>query len=298
MTFAEKLKSARKSAGMSQETLAEKLGVSRQAVTKWETERGIPDIENMMVISNLFGISVDAFLSKEKETAYRKGYLYESRTEYDIDGKKRFDIKLGGASLFRTFGTSGEKVVVRLASDSLEGLDRDFKVKIDDIKNRIDIDVNRQNGMTEAVAKEQLIIEIQLPNQYLYHARIQINCGEAVISDLTCEHIELGGKVGALQLNSVAGRLEVDCNLDMQLNITEFSGSLEINQISATSTLNIPDDFSFRTILKGIKSSVTYAEEGEPASDFSKEEADNIVEFNGIKSELVISRMKGGIPRE
>lgn len=48
MTFAEKLKSIRKKAGLSQEQLAEKLGVSRQAVTKWETETGIPDIENMM----------------------------------------------------------------------------------------------------------------------------------------------------------------------------------------------------------------------------------------------------------
>ena len=47
MTFAEKLKSIRKQAGMSQEKLAEKLGVSRQAVTKWETDAGIPDIENI-----------------------------------------------------------------------------------------------------------------------------------------------------------------------------------------------------------------------------------------------------------
>ena len=42
MTFAEKLKSLRKQASMSQEQLAEKLGVSRQAVTKWETDTGIP----------------------------------------------------------------------------------------------------------------------------------------------------------------------------------------------------------------------------------------------------------------
>ena len=55
MNFAEKLKNARKMTGMSQEALAEKLGVSRQAVTKWETERGIPDIENMMILSKLFG---------------------------------------------------------------------------------------------------------------------------------------------------------------------------------------------------------------------------------------------------
>ncbi len=59
MTFAEKLKSIRKQAGMSQEQLAEKLGVSRQAVTKWETDSGIPDIENMMAISVLFDISLN-----------------------------------------------------------------------------------------------------------------------------------------------------------------------------------------------------------------------------------------------
>ena len=43
MTFAEKLKFIRKQAGMSQEQLAEKLGGARQAVTKWETDAGIPD---------------------------------------------------------------------------------------------------------------------------------------------------------------------------------------------------------------------------------------------------------------
>ena len=56
MTFAEKLKSIRKQVGMSQELLAEKIGVSRQAVTKWETGAGIPDIDNMVSISNLFNI--------------------------------------------------------------------------------------------------------------------------------------------------------------------------------------------------------------------------------------------------
>lgn len=66
MTFAEKLKSIRKQTGMSQEQLAEKLGVSRQAVTKWETDAGIPDIENIMAISALFDISIDELLSNEK----------------------------------------------------------------------------------------------------------------------------------------------------------------------------------------------------------------------------------------
>ena len=85
MTLAEKLKSIRKQAGMSQEQLAEKLGVSRQAVTKWETNAGIPDIENVMALSALFDISMDELLSNEKGTKKPTDYLFESITEYDID---------------------------------------------------------------------------------------------------------------------------------------------------------------------------------------------------------------------
>lgn len=47
MTLGEKIKEARKQAGLTQEQVAEKLMVSRQAVTKWETDKGIPDIENL-----------------------------------------------------------------------------------------------------------------------------------------------------------------------------------------------------------------------------------------------------------
>ena len=76
MTFAEKLKSFRKQAKMSQEKLSEKLGVSRQAVTKWETGLGIPEIENIRAISELFEISIDELLSDELEVKKEKDYLF------------------------------------------------------------------------------------------------------------------------------------------------------------------------------------------------------------------------------
>lgn len=97
MTLAGKLKSIRKQAGMSQEQLAEKLGVSRQAVTKWETNSGIHDIENVMAISALFNISIDDLLSNEKAAKQSIDYLFESVTEYDIDEPKRFDIEVWGS---------------------------------------------------------------------------------------------------------------------------------------------------------------------------------------------------------
>ena len=84
MTFAEKLRTLRKQTGMSQEKLAEKLGVSRQAITKWETESGIPDIENLIAISTLFDVSIDELLSNERGSKERPDYLFESVTEYGI----------------------------------------------------------------------------------------------------------------------------------------------------------------------------------------------------------------------
>lgn len=62
ITLGEKLKSARKSAGLTQEQLSEKLLVSRQAVTKWEADKGMPDIENLKLLSKLLNISIDYLL--------------------------------------------------------------------------------------------------------------------------------------------------------------------------------------------------------------------------------------------
>ena len=290
MTFAEKLKSARKAAGMSQEALAEKLGVSRQAVTKWETDRGIPDIENMIVISNLFGITVDELLSEEKETAVRRGYLYESRTEYDIDGEKRFDLKLGGACLLRTVGIDSEKVVIHLASNEISTLESDFKVKIDDIRGRIDVDVNRKNGMTEARAKESLIVEVFLPAQYMARVELECSCKELHLANMKCENVEFKGKASNVFIDSVEAVLELDCNLDMYICVGHFTGSLEINQISSASRLTVPKDFAFRSVLKGFSNSVSYEQNSGAAEDFSDPDADNIVELNGFRSELVIAR--------
>ena len=66
MIFSEKLQLIRKSKGMTQEDLAEKLAVSRQAVAKWESGQVYPDISNLIQISNLFNVTVD-YLVRDQE---------------------------------------------------------------------------------------------------------------------------------------------------------------------------------------------------------------------------------------
>lgn len=64
MDFGEKLKSARKQAGLTQGQLAEKLAVSRQAITKWESGSGMPEIGNLKQLSRLLNVSIDYLLDE------------------------------------------------------------------------------------------------------------------------------------------------------------------------------------------------------------------------------------------
>lgn len=62
MILADKLIKLRKKSGMSQEELAEKMGVSRQAVSKWEGAQSIPDLDKILMLANLFSVTTDYLL--------------------------------------------------------------------------------------------------------------------------------------------------------------------------------------------------------------------------------------------
>ena len=76
MNLGEKIKECRKQAGFSQEQLAERINVSRQAITKWETNKGIPDIANLIAISDEFGLSLDELI--KDDVAVKKKIITDS----------------------------------------------------------------------------------------------------------------------------------------------------------------------------------------------------------------------------
>ena len=65
MILADKIVSLRKKAGWSQEELAEQLGVTRQSVSKWEGAQSVPDMDKVVMMSRLFGVSTDFLLGVE-----------------------------------------------------------------------------------------------------------------------------------------------------------------------------------------------------------------------------------------
>ena len=62
MTTGEKIAALRRKAGLSQEALAEELGISRQAVSRWETSESLPDTEKIIRLSRRFGVTTDYLL--------------------------------------------------------------------------------------------------------------------------------------------------------------------------------------------------------------------------------------------
>jgi len=68
MTLGEKIRYARRCRGLSQEQLAEKMCVSRSAIAKWETDKGIPDIENLKALSQLLCVSLDSLLREHTDS--------------------------------------------------------------------------------------------------------------------------------------------------------------------------------------------------------------------------------------
>ena len=89
MTLGEKIKEARKQCGLSQEQLAEKMSVSRSAIAKWETDKGLPDIDNLKALAVFLNVSVDYLLDDGEridELVTREAYDLAS---YGKGSKKR-----------------------------------------------------------------------------------------------------------------------------------------------------------------------------------------------------------------
>jgi hypothetical protein len=287
-----RIRELRKQAKLSQEMMAEKIGVSRQAITKWETGLGVPDIENLVAIADLFKLSLDELMGRDIEhETLAKDYLYESVTEYDIDGKKDFDISFMGANQLKLYAYEGEKVKVILLSDTISDIQNELKTKIDDIKRKIDIDIKRVGNLSETVAKNELTIKILIPQLYMGEVELNGNTNILELKNLELDNIEFSGKSKEITLENIKSHIEIDTNEDAKLYVKNVEGALDINQLSATSKLYIASTDEFGFVAKGVLNKVLCKQDMLNIKEVS-EEPKLVIELNGIKSELSICHME------
>ena len=103
MDFGMKLQSLRKEKGLSQEALAEKLHVSRQAVSKWESGAGYPEMDKLILISDLFGVTIDYLIKDSHESvpddqrAESKYFMNSQKIKEYMNFKRHFGLRIGGA---------------------------------------------------------------------------------------------------------------------------------------------------------------------------------------------------------
>ena len=114
MELGKKMHQLRKMSGLTQEQLAEKLGVSRQTISKWESGSSVPDLESMVRFCRLFQVSLDDLLEEEESMAEKSEKLnMEDLMEINRRSRK-MTLLLTGGLIFLMVGVLAEVFVVSL----------------------------------------------------------------------------------------------------------------------------------------------------------------------------------------
>ena len=132
MELANRLASYRKKAGLSQEELADKLRVTRQAVSKWECGESSPDTDNLIALSKLYGVTLDELVNGETETKEDKK---EEEPFIHIKGEDG-EVKIKGVHI-EAEDDEGNKVHIGKDGIKLEGSDKE-EIKVKDIDDQFE----------------------------------------------------------------------------------------------------------------------------------------------------------------
>ena len=289
MNFGERLKQIRANQGLSQEQLAEKIGVSRQAITKWETNRGLPDVENMIILAEIFKVTLDELILERISVQESQQELFESETVYDIDCDKHFDIRIGNARKICIQVCDDEKVHIKLQSEVLENLSSLYKVKIDEKKNRLDIDCQNKREISRLEAENSLDIIIMLPVNFTEHCEIDANVKELSVENLKLKRLEYDGNAEIVYIKDTEGSLEFTGKTDYEITIDGTCTQLDVNQWGAKTLVHVEDISSYTLVNKGRKSKIYCLKDGVISEETAALNGENIISISGIGSELIVN---------
>ena len=292
MDFGDKLKQYRLKEGLSQEQLAEKIGVSRQAITKWETKRGLPDVENMIILAEIFKLTLDELVLKEVKKQEGKPTVFESETVYDIDIQKHFDINIGGARTITLKTGADEKIHILLSSETLSELGSLFKVKLDEKKNKLDVELINKKGVSRFEAQESVDITLLLPERFTEHTEVSASVKELYLEDLRLSRLEYDGDAEKVYIRDTDGSLEFTSKTDYEIFVSGNCTNLDVNQFKAKTVVNLKNADNYKLLNNGRKCTLITRKNGETVEFSVNENAENTISISGLFSELIVEAEK------
>ena len=292
MDFGDKLKQYRLKEGLSQEQLAEKIGVSRQAITKWETKRGLPDVENMIILAEIFKLTLDELVLEEVKKQEEKPTVFESETVYDIDIQKHFDINIGGARTITLKTGADEKIHILLSSETLSELGALFKVKLDEKKNKLDVELINKKGVSRFEAQESVDITLLLPERFTEHTEVSASVKELYLEDLRLSRLEYDGDAEKVYIRDTDGSLEFTSKTDYEIFVSGNCTNLDVNQFKAKTVVNLKNADNYKLLNNGRKCTLITRKNGETVEFSVNENAENTISISGLFSELIVEAEK------
>ena len=150
MTLGNKIAELRKERGMTQEALANELGVSNQAVSKWEANQNCPDIQLLPQIADIFGVTLDSLFGREvvqeEPVVICENHLtgetvqVEAKENYDVpwedDGKLRAVVYIGRQLVMEQDCTRASEITLVYEGTALDIISS-FSVTCDDVEGNV-----------------------------------------------------------------------------------------------------------------------------------------------------------------
>lgn len=286
----EKIKTLRKQNHLTQEGLAEKLNVSRQAITKWESGAGTPDIGNIERLAKVFSVTVDELLSESSDIHTEN----ISRCEFDIFEKGDFDFSFTSANTVEISTGDFEKVIVELKSDLSDPVYKFAKIKLEngkknsisDIRVQIDkkyVSAETNKALSMQDAKKHLFIKVMFPKDLTDKIELSGDANTLTISGFSePKHIEFDGKADVININYVKGHIELNAKHNTEIHYDGSAEQLDVNQLGCISTLYLKNSAQVEVYNKGRSCELIFDSYENTADAESK------VELNGRKSELTV----------
>lgn len=321
MLFNEKLKELRKQKGWSQEILAEKVNVSRQAVTKWEAGDGYPDIENLKIISNIFEKSIDElvkedFESQDMEIKKESQNIIEKITQINItEIIKKIKIDTIPIAQIKVIPTKQQELSAELYSNYNTILSEDVKLKVKQTKSKINIIV-KKNGFfnftiigfgnyTQYIRNLNLIIYV--PYKYVQNIEVNTISEKIELESLNINRLEINSTNSTIFLDKINTKItkidgiqekiilqnhigDLDINTvssDIDIQYKEFDNNVKMNCISSKIKFNFPIDSDYVIIQNGLESNINYCSNNK--ENKLKSTNKNKIKIEGFDNNITVS---------